>query len=185
MYKSKKSTSLTVFITIIATIITAVIGGILGALGGAEKSSKQIRRIGIPVLLLILGLLLHNIASLFIVFWIAILYMGYGIPDSSDSGSVLGRFWYKICNKSQFWTNFFVKFTLGFFFSIILIPIAYFSSNMRLLFLTTPLAICSQVVFGSIIKGLGMITLFNKKLTGIEIARYLTLTLAGALQIAI
>jgi len=167
--------------TIIA--IFSLIAGILGGLSGADNSSKFFRRIALPLSLYIIGLIYQNYYSVFILAWCGILYIGYGVPDETDKGSVLGRFFYKICKRNQWWTNFMVKLCLGILFSLVLIPIAIFNKSINLLWITAPLAVLSQVLFGSLIKGLGEITLFKRKILIIEIARYATLFLAGAIQL--
>lgn len=174
MKKFKKTSSV---------VFSAIIGAILGALGGAEKSSKAFRRIGIALLLLLVGILFRNYAAILIALYIPIFYVGYGIPDPPDEGSILGRFWYKIFKKNNLLANIFTKATIGVFFSIILTIIAILRHNVQLLFITVPITILSHVVFGALIQGLGMIKLFGKKLSGLELARYFFLTLAAAIQL--
>ncbi len=174
-----KNNKLKPFIIVLSTLIA----GFLGGLSGADNSSKFYRRIALPLLLYIVGLIYQNYYSVFILAWCGVLSLGYGVPDATDEGSVLGRFFYKICKKNQWWTNFAVKLCLGIFFSLALIPIAILSKSTPLLFITIPLAILSQVIFGSLINGLGEITLFKRKILIIEIARYATLFLAGAIQL--
>lgn len=166
-----------------SVIFTAIIGAVLGALGGAEKSSKLFRRIGIPILLLLLGILFKNYATILIALYISIFYVGYGIPDTIDAGSFFGRFWYKIFKKNGFLADIFTKATIGVLFSVVLTIIAILRHNIQLLFITVPITILSQVVFGALIQGLGMIKLFSKKLNGVELARYFFLTLAAAIQL--
>lgn len=168
---------------IILALIISALAGLLGALGGAAKSSKTYRRFLIPVILLILGLCLKNYSSALILLWIGVLSLGYGIPDETDKGSALGRFWHKICIKNHFWTNFCVKLTLGILFSLILFIIALIRKPLCVFFISAPIAIASQVVFGALIKGLGEFNFFGKKIIGIELARYATLALAGAIQL--
>ncbi len=163
--------------------IFSLIAGILGGLSGADNSSKFYRRIALPLLLYIIGLICQNYYSIIILSWCGILYIGYGVPDETDEGSALGRFFYKICKKNQWWTNFAVKLCLGVFFSLVLIPIAILSKSTHLLLITIPLTILSQILFGSLIKGLGEITLFKRKILIIEVARYTTLFLAGVIQL--
>ncbi len=169
--------------TVIA--VFSLIAGILGGLSGADNSSKIFRRLILPLLLYIIGLIYQNYYSVFILAWCGILSLGYGVPDATDEGSALGRFFYRICKKNQWWTNFAVKICLGIFFSSALIPIAILSKSTHLLLITIPLSILSQVLFGSLINGLGELNLFKRKILIIEIARYATLFLAGAIQLII
>lgn len=52
--------------------------------------------------------------------WLGLLlfvpYWGYGIPTTypvPDKGSGLGRFWYRIVNKNEFWANLFTRLTIS------------------------------------------------------------------------
>lgn len=174
MNKTKKS---------IVTFFTAIIGAISGALGGAEKASKLFRRIGIPILLLLIGVLFKNYAAILISLYIPIFYVGYGIPDVNDPGSFLGRFWFKIFKKNHFLADIFTKATIGTFFSIILSVIGILRHSSFLLLITIPMTILSYVIFGGLIQGLGEIKIFNKKLLGVDLLRYFFLTLAAAIQL--
>lgn len=87
-------------------IPTAFVSSYLWALSG-EGQSKIYRRLGCPLLLAIaLFLELHNNA-LFIAVPIAFgfLSLGYGIPDSTDEGSWLGRFFLKLTGGNLSLTN--------------------------------------------------------------------------------
>jgi len=174
MNKTKKS---------IIAFFTAIIGAILGAFGGAEKSSKLFRRIGIPILLLLVGILFKNYAAMLVALYIPIFYVGYGIPDSGDSGSFLGKLWYKLFKKNHFLADIFTKATIGMLFSIVLIIIGILKHNSSFLLITIPITILSHVVFGGLIQGLGKIKIFNKELLGVDLLRYFSLTLAAAIQL--
>lgn len=163
--------------------VTSLFAGLLGGLSGADKSSKFFRRIALPLLLYIIGLIYHNYYSIIILTWCGILSLGYGVPDKTDKGSVLGRFFYKICNKNEWWTNLAVKFCLGIFFSLILALIAILTKTAYLLKITIPLVIISHTLFDSFIKGLSTITLFKRKILVVEILRYTTLFSAGVIQL--
>ena len=68
---------------------------LMGALGG--QTSKQLRRIFIPVIATIYGyLILHSFWCLTFMSMFGVLSLGYGIPGPGDKGSVLGRFYTKI-----------------------------------------------------------------------------------------
>ena len=84
-------------------ILSALLSGLLCGIGGAEGTSKNWRRIGCPLVIVlpIIPITLYIILS-GILFYI-VLTMGYGIPtylsDGTciDEGSHLGRIWWKIC----------------------------------------------------------------------------------------
>lgn len=70
-------------------IITAV----LGAYAGKEGTSLFWRRFGIPLLLSAYACWVKNsFTGLWLMFLWPILSIGYGIPDETDEGSTLGRF---------------------------------------------------------------------------------------------
>jgi hypothetical protein len=96
-----------------------MVGAILGAWGGQEK--RWLRRFVYPAILSIYSLyIIHN-------WWVLTIYtisiwlsIGYGIPcffgdgnPNNDKGSVLGRFWYKLFNNNELWSNIFTRGTIG------------------------------------------------------------------------
>lgn len=168
-------------IIFIIAIIT-IIAGLLGALGGAEKSSKLFRRLGIPILIFISALLLKKYAEFLIFFYIPIFYLGYGIPDNTDKGSILGRFFFKLFNNTLL-ADIFTKLIITVLFSFILISIAIFNHKINLLYITIPITIASHVIFGAFIQNICMIKFFNRDLNVVEILRYFLLTLAALIQL--
>lgn len=175
--------------------IVGIICGILGALGGAKNTSKGWRRYGITGVLLVASIILKNYWALLLGTWSGILSMGYGIPDKEypenpnvDCGSSLGRFWFNIFKHKEkdrqlCLTSLMVSLTIGFYFSIVILTIGLLSNTLSLCLITVPFALLSHFIFGHIIKGLGNITIFNIELSWIEICRFVTLGLAGAIQI--
>ena len=90
-----------------------IIGSFLGTLGG--QGVKEWRRVVLPIILATVG-------ALSLWSWWGILLgtfgiwvsMGYGIPDATDEGSTLGRFWYKILNQNHRLTDIFVRGSIAF-----------------------------------------------------------------------
>jgi len=82
-----------------------------GAIGGSENSSKAYRRIGIPIIFFLccLWATKFNLLTLIILIQHFILRFGHGIPDSTDPGSLIGRFFYKICNSNEVMANIFIR----------------------------------------------------------------------------
>jgi len=167
----------------IITFIGSIFGGLFGAWGGSSKTSKGWRRYGIPGLINVIGLSYKKLKSFIIWAWSGIMSIGYGIPSKGDSGSSLGRFWFNLFKGNRKLADVGTKFTLGFMFAIVLAIVGIFKGNLDLLKITVPLAIGSHVIFGGIINKMGIFKLFGKELTWIEMLRYLTLTLAGIIQI--
>ncbi len=167
----------------ILTFIASIFGGLLGAWGGAKGTSKGWRRFGIPGLLNVMGLGFKKFKSTIIWIWSAIASIGYGIPDSTDDGSTLGRFWYKILKGNHKATDVAVKGTIGFLYALVLGIIGFFQGNLDLVKITAPIAILSHVIFGGFWQVPGEFKLFGKKLTLNEFLRFGTLALAGGIQI--
>ena len=71
------------------------------AMGGSVN--KAWRRIGCSVVpAIVVSILTHKLAyMLAIVPAYLVLSIGYGIPDKTDPGSVLGRFWFKVFNGHE------------------------------------------------------------------------------------
>lgn len=80
----------------------------LGAIAGSEGASKDYRRIGIPVVFFISALLSTKFNPWVFIILIQhlVLRFGWGIPSFNDEGSLIGRFFYKVCKGNDFWTNF-------------------------------------------------------------------------------
>lgn len=174
MNKQKKS---------VIALIVAIIGSLFGALSGADNSSKIFRRFLIALMLLIIGVLFKNYASILIALYIPIFHIGYGIPCHNDAGSLLGRFFYNLFKKDELLADIFTKLTITILFSLVLTLIAILNSNLMLLCITIPITIASHVIFGAFVQSLGMTKMFNRSLNNVEIARYFLLTLAAIIQI--
>lgn len=82
-------------------IAIGILSAVLWAIGGASFGKKIVRRLGVPILLVSSSIFGGNTwwGLLSIPLAFGVLSIGYGIPDSSDEGSALGRFWYKISPK--------------------------------------------------------------------------------------
>ena len=78
----------------------AFVSSILWALTGSGKS-KLYRRLLIPIIASCLVYL--SIKNWHIAISVPLAYgalsLGYGIPDNTDDGSLIGRFWFKITSK--------------------------------------------------------------------------------------
>lgn len=100
--------------------------GLMYAIAGSDNTPKQIRRFGIPILLTFFTWLsLKNIWVLMMLSQIGVYHIGHGIPDPTDEGSVLGRFWYKIFKGNHLLTDYFVRGTKALLIAIscLVIPI--------------------------------------------------------------
>jgi len=85
--------------------------------------------------------------------------MGYGIPDSTDDGSSIGRFWYNLFNRNELWANVFTRGTIALMVNISLISIPILKGNwitycIGCLFIGLVYTVCSWRDLGGIwVKG--------------------------------
>lgn len=121
--------------------------GFLGTFAGSEGTSKNWRRIGIPLIFTVCALI--ELKSLWVILLMTIsawLSMGYGIPDdnypvSGDSGSTLGRFWtmlfrkYTTIYKAHRLADYCTRATIGLLISISFLVIPVLKSNWIFYFL--------------------------------------------------
>ena len=85
---------------LLSLLLISSIGGLLAAFGGAENTTKGWRRLGIPLLITLIALCtLRNPWCISIMFMSFVLAIGYGMPDTQDTGSSLGQFWYRLTSK--------------------------------------------------------------------------------------
>lgn len=100
----------------------------LWAIGGSGKG-RAFRFVGCPLVIyfFIFYLVGELHAALMCAAAGAWLTMGYGIPDpewmkNRDDGSLLGRFFFKICRGDQFWSNIFTR---AFYASVLSLPFSF------------------------------------------------------------
>lgn len=114
------------FKKLISSLGIGLLGGLLGAYGGADGTSKAWRRIGLTLLYTLYGLLrLRSWWGLIMVSVFYPLTCGYGIPDSTDKGSTIGRFWYNLFKENHLFADIFTRGTIALMIlaSIIVAPI--------------------------------------------------------------
>jgi hypothetical protein len=88
--------------------------GFFGAYSGSEGTSLLWRRAGIPLIFALHAW--HVLHSVWVILLMSIwgwLSIGYGVPDETDSGSTVGRFWYKIFKGNHKLTDIFTRGTVG------------------------------------------------------------------------
>ena len=130
--------------------------GILWAMGGSSDSpeffglsSRHWRRLGVP-------LVLCGACSIITSAWLPLLSvlpifgvctLGYGIPDATDEGSMLGRFFFfGIAKENEIVAQFYTRVAIGLLLGIAMLPIAFISWGTWLMFLgfttiLTPVAV--------------------------------------------
>lgn len=122
--------------------IIAFICGLLGAYAGADGTSKNWRRIAIPIIITLMAYVaLKNPLVLILLGTYVAFTMGYGIPDTNDKGSRVGRFWHKLCVENfysalidRFWkierlVNVLTRGTVGLVVCLFLICIPLIKNN--------------------------------------------------------
>lgn len=103
------------------SLAVAVLLAILWRLGG--YGYKWARRYAIPILMALLAVWALK-SPLFGVFllWVPIFSIGYGIPDTTDSGSVLGRFVYNLVGKKESLATFVTRLILALLMWVVILP---------------------------------------------------------------
>jgi hypothetical protein len=153
-------------INVLCILVLSVIAAVLGAMGGAEHLNKNFRRVGVPIVTSILGLIvLRSLWSIMLMARSAALSLGYGPPDPTDpKPSALGAFWYKIWKGNLKLTNIFTRMTVGITECITMITIAILTGNWLLYCIASLFIIANHITFGAIVTGEGTYTLFGKTL---------------------
>jgi hypothetical protein len=163
----------------IPTILLPIYGGLLGAIGGA--GNKQVRRIGIPLLLS--GFAYSQTENIFVFSIMAmagVLSIGYGIPDKTDKGSFLGGFYLNLF-KNNTLANVFTRGTIGLLIALTLVSIPLIKHNWIVYYLCS-LEIC--VINAAISwRGFGTYKLSNKELSWVETITWGLITLFAVLII--
>lgn len=168
--------------TNIYAYILPILGGLLGAIGGA--GNKGARRILLP--LLITGLAYLETESLFTITIMTMcgwLSLGYGIPDLTDKGSFLGRFFYNLFNQNIMLANIFTRGTIGLLIALSLISIPIIKKN----WLVYLLGCVGIILVQSLIswRGFGTFKLLGKELSWVEFTTWGLITLISTLIIKI
>jgi hypothetical protein len=162
--------------------ILPLVGGWLGAFGGADGTSKAWRRILIPGLLT--SYAFSNTSSVFVITIMSMagaLSIGYGIPSETDSGSTLGRFFYKLFKNNHLLADLATRGTIGKLIALSLVSIPIIKGN----WITYLLGSLGIVLINSLIswRNFGEYTLFEKKLSWVETITWGLITLCGVIII--
>jgi len=117
----------------IKSILLALICGFLGAWGGAKGTNKNWRRILIPSIITLFALcVMHNWWCLSLMLLSIAFSTGYGIPDPTDDGSALGKFWYNFFNNNELRANMATRGTIGLMVNIFLLVLPILKSNWNI-----------------------------------------------------
>jgi len=138
-----------------AVIVACALGW---ALGGYKW--KNVRRLGVPAVTSIAALFFLGgwqqwvlpIVSFFALWGSTTI--GYGIPDPTDEGSPLGRFWYKLLNQNFKAANIMTRLTVGLCYGGSLAILGSF--NIVQMLLATAVVAANTVLWGAIIEDAGL-----------------------------
>jgi len=159
-----------------------VLGGWLGAFGGADGTSKIWRRILIPGLLTSYAFSnTHSVLVITIMSMAGALSIGYGIPSETDSGSTLGRFWYKIFKGNHLLADLATRGTIAKLIALSLISIPIIKGN----WIIYGLGLIGIILTNSLLswRNLGTYKLFRKELSWSETLTWGLITLCGIIII--
>lgn len=124
----------------VLTGLVASVSGLLGAIGGAGK--KETRRWGIPLTIASTAFAIMHHWTAFLAFALAgPMSIGYGLPGGDDKGSVLGRFWYRVCSQHHLSADILTRTTIGLVYALILALIALFRGNWAIYAWTGPVIV--------------------------------------------
>ena len=153
------------FLAIIEFTLLSYVGAILGAIGGARN--KTVRRVLIPLIITAVAFAkTESILVLTICSMMGVLAVGYGIPDATDEGSALGRFWYRLCRHNHLLADIFTRGTIGVLIGVSLISIPIILHNWDVYF-TACLGIV-VVQAGLSWRNFGSYMLFKQTLSWVE-----------------
>jgi hypothetical protein len=166
--------------TNIYAFILPILGGLLGAFGGAGE--KSLRRILIPILIMGLAYLeTDSILVITICSMIAVLSIGYGIPEGIDTGSDLGFWFYHFFHENKLLANIFTRGTIGLLIGLSLISIPIIKHNWKIY----SIGLIGIILVQSLIswRGFGTFKLFDKELSWVEFTTWGLITLFAVLII--
>jgi hypothetical protein len=168
-----------IFLKFVLALAIAGLCGLLGSWAGADGTSKNWRRLGIPIVLTPIA----TIALVIQFGWLGLLglstfllwpplTMGYGIPSPGDEGSPLGRFFYNLFNKNEFLANVFTRGTINLLCCLTYLIIPILTGAWLIYILCSALVIFNAILWGAIIENEGMFEFLGKKLLWEEFYRY-------------
>uniref|UniRef100_A0A6M3K6S1 Uncharacterized protein n=1 Tax=viral metagenome TaxID=1070528 RepID=A0A6M3K6S1_9ZZZZ len=156
-----------VILSIILVIVGGLVSGILAALSGSG-APKYLRRFIMPGITTVAGVI-ATFNPLAILLFTRSLFIsaGYGIPDSTDDGSSLGKFWMGLVSNPRI-AGILTRASLGIGEAIATVPIPFITGEW------VPWAICgvflvTSWVISEVRKDEGMIRIFGWELSMEEI----------------
>ena len=128
------------------------------------------RRVVMPAITTLIGLLgLWDLRAIFLMGRSGNMTIGYGIPDASDRGSVLGRFWFGFYKGNLQKSGIAVRGTLGLLEASACLAVPWITGHWAAWIIAAEALIINNILFGELIKGEGKIKIFGKDLLWQEI----------------
>lgn len=150
---------------ILSKFSIAILGGFLGTWAGADGTSKAWRRIGLPIIHTLTALCtLRNWLVILIMTHAGGLSLGYGIPDPTDEGSAIGKFWYKCLKNNHRRADIATRLTVGVVKTLPFVIIPILIGKWLIYAIIAVLAVLVNDFIGGYWHPKGMITVFKKKL---------------------
>lgn len=180
---------------IMGVSITAFIGGLLGAYAGSSGTSKNWRRMGIPILVTTVAFItLKNPLTLILLGLFIPFIIGYGIPSWNDSGSMLGKFYYnliKTLNAKKFlglsekeiqtYSNYPTRGTIGLIINLFLVCIPIIKGNWLVYALCSLGIVLTYALISwrdlGVYQALGKSLLWSETFTYFLITLFITITI--------
>lgn len=164
----------------------SVVCGLLGTYAGSAGTSKGFRRFGIPGLIVLYGVIFHSPWTLLSLSMIGILSMGYGIPQKGvDSGSDLGRFWFKIVGDSdRNMLDLLVRGTLAVLVIISMLYAPIISGKWPLFIASSLILLGIHVMYSAVVEGEPVINIGNKQFLAEDFIVYVNMSSFCLINIA-
>lgn len=145
--------------------IIGLIAGILGSFAGADGTSKNWRRVGIPLLITACAYYyLNNLWVVTLMSLIGALSLGYGIPSYDDEGSSIGKIWYRITHQNHKLADICCRGHIAFIKSICLLSIPIIKHNWIVYLFISLGIIINDISWGGIVHPKQTFKLFSKTL---------------------
>ena len=146
-----------------------LVGSFLATMAG--QGFKYLRRFVLPIILATIGVIcLGSLWGITLGFFGVFTSIGYGIPDPTDIGSTLGRFWYRILKGKHAITDVFVRGTIGLGLCLTGLVCPILKGNWLMYFIGCCLIMIGQTVFSY--RGWGFIPFKGKELLWSDLINY-------------
>jgi hypothetical protein len=158
-----------IILTIIVMLILTAICGFAASWTG-QGGNKNWRRVFVPAVSAAFGIVFLGFWQIFIMARSGAISMGYGIPDPTDEGSVLGRFWFKVMGEDPYKASIFTRGTIGIMECLGILSIPIVSHRWILWILASSLLVWNNIFWGAIKEKEGHFNFAGKEMLWEEFA---------------